>query len=324
MSNILITGYTEFIGSNLTKALIGNNITGVGNRNLNSINDHINWSNLDNINNIDCIIHLSGKAQDIKKTTSILEYFDINVDLTKQIFDLFLKSSASKFIFLSSVKAAADKVMGAFITEDTVSNPQTPYGKSILEAEQYILEQSLPPGKQIYILRLCMVHGPGNKGNLNLLYQVVSKYIPWPLGSFENKRSFCSIDNLCFIVKELVERNDIPSGIYNISDDDPISTNELIQLIAISQNSRSLILHLPKKLIKWVANLGDLCKLPLNSERLRKLTENYIISNDKIKKAIGKPLLVKAREGLLKTFQSFNNKPIMVSTVLRNPKKGKH
>ena len=41
-----------------------------------------------------------------------------------------------------------------------------------------------------------MIHGPGNKGNLNLLYSLVSKGLPWPLGSFENKRSYCSIDNL--------------------------------------------------------------------------------------------------------------------------------
>jgi len=322
MNNILITGFTGFIGSNLTKSLRENNLTGISLREGNSINKNINWPDLENINTIDCIIHLAGKAHDLKKTTSNQEYFDINVGLTKQIFELFLKSSASKFIFFSSVKAVADKVTGAFLTEDSVSNPQTPYGKSKLEAEKYILEQPLPPGKQIYILRPCMVHGPGNKGNLNLLHQVVSKYIPWPLGSFENKRSFCSIDNLCFIIKELVDRNDIPSGIYNIADDDPISTNELIKLISVSQNRRSLILHLPKKLIKWVAKLGDLCKLPLNSERLQKLTENYIVSNDKIKKAIGKPLPVNARDGLLKTFQSFNNSPIVISKVLEIPKKG--
>ena len=51
-------------------------------------------------------------------------------------------------------------------------------------------------GKKVYILRPCMIHGPGNKGNLNLLYGVVSKGMPWPLGAFENRRSFTSIGNL--------------------------------------------------------------------------------------------------------------------------------
>lgn len=60
--------------------------------------------------------------------------------------------------------------------------------------------------KRVYILRPCMIHGPGNKGNLNLLYNVVRKGIPWPLGDFENKRSFTSIDNLCYVVEGLLER----------------------------------------------------------------------------------------------------------------------
>ena len=77
-----------------------------------------------------------------------------------------------------------------------------------------------------------MIHGPGNKGNLNLLYKLVFKVIPWPLGTFENKRSFCSIDNLMFIIKELIEREDIPSGVYNVSNDEPISTNQVVSLIA--------------------------------------------------------------------------------------------
>jgi nucleoside-diphosphate-sugar epimerase len=153
-----------------------------------------------------------------------------------------------------------------------------------------------------------MIHGPGNKGNLNLLYKLVSKNIPWPLGAFENKRSFCSIDNLMFIFKELIESEDIPSGIYNVSDDEPLSTNELIVLIAKSQNRNSKLWNIPKKLIEGIAFIGDKLHLPLNSERLNKLTSSYVVSNAKIKAAIGKPLPVSSREGILKTFKSFNNK----------------
>ncbi|MGK4422647.1 hypothetical protein ACSLVQ_30785, partial [Klebsiella pneumoniae] len=72
----------------------------------------------------------------------------------------------------------------------------THYGKSKLLSEQFILSQDIPKGKRVYILRPCMIHGPNNKGNLNLLYEIVKKRIPWPLGMFKNKRSFCSIDNL--------------------------------------------------------------------------------------------------------------------------------
>ena len=152
-----------------------------------------------------------------------------------------------------------------------------------------------------------MIHGPGNKGNLNLLYKIVSKGLPWPLGSFENKRSFCSVDNLCFVIKELIENDHIPSGIYNLADDYPISTNELIKLISENQFKKTLIWNTPKFLIITLSKLGDLLKLPLNSERLKKLTETYIVSNKKIKEAIKKDLPVTARDGLMKTLNSFNH-----------------
>ena len=152
-----------------------------------------------------------------------------------------------------------------------------------------------------------MIHGPGNKGNLNLLYKLVSKNVPWPLGAFDNKRSFCSIDNLMFIFRELIERVDIPSGIYNVADDESLSTNELIGLIAQSQNRSPRVWSLSKKVIEGIASIGDKLHLPLNTERLHKLTSSYVVSNAKIKAAIGKPLPVSSREGLLKTFKSFNN-----------------
>lgn len=252
------------------------------------------------------IIHLAGKAHDLKNTTSPIEYYQANTELTKKIFDAFLASDAKVFIALSSVKAVADEVLGV-LTEENIPNPITHYGKSKLLAEQYILSQEIPVVKRVYILRPCMIHGPGNKGNLNLLYQLVSKGIPWPLGAFENKRSFCSIDNLIFIIKELIEREDIPSGVYNVADDSPLSTNEVISILAESQNKKPRIWQISKGLIQAAAKIGNALKLPLNDERLHKLTDSYIVSNQKIKNAICKPLPISSSNGLLKTFKSFKN-----------------
>ena len=173
-------------------------------------------------------------------------------------------------------------------------------------AEEYILSKQIPSGKRVYILRPCMIHGPGNKGNLNLLYKMVSNGFPWPLGAFDNMRSFCNIDNLCFIINELIQNENIPSGIYNVADDEPLSTNDLIKLISISQNKKYKIWKVPVSLIKLFSKLGDLFKLPLNSERLSKLTETYIVSNAKIKTVINKPLPFTAKEGLMKTLNSFS------------------
>jgi len=253
------------------------------------------------------VLHLAGKAHDLKNVSNSSEYYEVNTELTKTLFDAFLASNAKVFIALSSVKAVADEVEGV-LTEDYIPSPITHYGKSKLLAEQYIISKQIPEGKRVYILRLCMTHGPGNKGNLNLLYKMVKKGLPWPLGAFDNKRSFCSIDNLCFIINELIQNNQILSGIYNIADDDTVSTNELISLIAQCQNKNFKIWNVPKSIIIFFSKLGDLFRLPLNTERLNKLTETYIVSNQKITKAINKPLPINSKVGLLNTFNSFNNR----------------
>jgi len=252
----------------------------------------------------DVLIHLSGKAHDLKKVSNPTDYFEANFELTKQVFDAFIKSEASVFIFMSSVKAVADEVKRV-LTEDAIPNPQTHYGISKLLAEQYILSKELPQSKRLYILRPTMIHGPGNKGNLNLLYSLINKGFPWPLGSFENQRSFCTIENLCFVIKELLSQEEIPSGVYNIADDTSLSTNELIQLIAASQNKQARILYISKGLITRMTKLGDYLYLPLTTERLQKLTKSYVVSNQKIVSSIRKSLPITSKNGLLKTFQSF-------------------
>jgi nucleoside-diphosphate-sugar epimerase len=294
MSSIFITGSSGFVGSNLKGYLIGSFHISEFNR-----EKELNF-------NANAVIHLAGKAHDLKNTSTPDEYYQVNTELTKKVFDAFLASEAQVFITLSSVKAVADELVGE-LTEDFTPKPITHYGKSKLLAEQYIFSKEIPEGKRVYVLRPCMIHGPGNKGNLNLLYKIVSKNIPWPLGAFDNKRSFCSIDNLMFILKELIEREDIPSGIYNVADDEPLSTNELIGLIAQSQNRKPKVWKISRSLIEKLARIGDKLHLPLNSERLHKLTSSYVVSNAKIKTAIGKPLPVSSKEGLMKTFQSFQN-----------------
>tara|TARA_B110000305_G_scaffold164956_1_gene182428 strand:+ start:547 stop:1440 length:894 start_codon:yes stop_codon:yes gene_type:complete len=253
------------------------------------------------------VIHLAGKAHDLRNVSNKNEYYEVNTEFTKKIFDSFLISDSTVFIILSSVKSVADNVNGV-LTEDEIPNPKTHYGKSKLLAEEYILSKKIPKNKRVFILRPCMIYGPGNKGNLNILYKIVSKKVPWIFGSFDNKRSYCSIENLLFIINELIENKKITSGIYNVADDDPISTNEIVSIIADSLYMKSTRLNISKKLIRMTAKIGDVIPLPLNSERLKKLTESYVVSNKKIKKAIGKSLPINIREGLLDTFKFFKLK----------------
>jgi len=258
--------------------------------------------------NADAIIHLAGKAHDLKNISAPNDYYEANFELTKQLFDSFLSSESKVFIFMSTVKAVADVVKEKVLTEESIPDPKTHYGISKLKAEQYILNAKLPDAKRVYVLRPCMIHGPGNKGNLNLLYKFVSKKIPWPLGAYDNQRSFLSIENICFVIKELLENTNISSGVYQVADDEQLSTNELIELIGSSLSKKSNIWKIPTFLINKAAILGDHLHLPLNSERLKKLTEDYVISNAKIKKELKKELPVSARAGLIRTINSFKDK----------------
>lgn len=296
---IIVTGASGFVGQNLCSFF-------------ESINSSVRklslrtseWFNgLDNSAN--ALIHLSGKAHDTSNTSAEQEYFKVNRDLTIELYNRFLESNIRDFFFFSSVKAVADTVNGILL-EDVDGKPFTPYGKSKLEAEKYLLSQLLPEGKRVFIIRPCMIHGPGNKGNLNLLYKVVERGIPWPLASFHNERSFLGIDNLSFLIKAMIENQDIPSGVYNFADDDALSTNDLVALISQTLGKKAKLLHIPSSLVKTTVKIGDILPLPLNSERLKKLTESYVVSNSKIKEALGiQSLPTSTKEGLIKTILSF-------------------
>lgn len=307
---ILISGVHGFVGSNLVEALkkehtiYGLDIIAPEKE---GVEKTYSWDDLDagKVPEVDAIVHLAGKAHDTKNQSAAEVYFKVNTRLTQKIFDYFLAHpSIKKFVFFSTAKAAADRVEGV-LTEDVVPAPVGPYGESKIKAEEYILANMPSADKQVYIFRPCMIHGPGNKGNLNLLYNVVKKGIPWPLGAFENRRTFTSVENICFAVDGVLMK-DVPSGIYNMGDDEALSTNELIEEICKSLGKKAHIWKLPKGLMNGCAKVGGWLHLPLNPDRLQKLTENYVSSNAKIKKALEvERMPVDAREGLKVTLDSF-------------------
>ena len=272
-----MTGSHGFVGTNLMEVLSAEH-------------EIIRWDARENkaLPKVDAVIHLAGLAHDTKHTTEASEYFKVNTDLTKRIYDQFLKSTAQKFIFFSTIKA---------------QDGDTPYAQSKKAAEDYILS-NLDEHKQVVILRPCMIHGPGNKGNLNLLVKVIKSGLPWPLASYKNKRSFASIGNVSFFVEKLLSL-DVPSDIYNVCDDDTVSTNELIEIICQCIGRKACMWQVPKGVMRGLARIGDALHLPLNTERLGKLTNSYIVDNSKIKHTLDiETLPISARDGLKLTIQT--------------------
>ncbi|MDR2236518.1 MAG: NAD-dependent epimerase/dehydratase family protein [Chryseobacterium sp.] len=297
---IAVFGSTGFIGKNIVKSLQQNfSIQEISLRNA-------SWkTDLDKKTEV--FINLIGKAHDHKGTATEKEYYFANVELAQQLFEVFKKSEASLFIHISSLAALEEFESDRALTENDPCNPVSVYGKSKREAEKWLLEQSLPEGKKLLIIRPPMVHGPGDKGNLGLLYKIISKGIPYPLASFDNSRSFISIDNFTFYILQMIEnKNHMENGVYHIADDETIATSEIIEVIKKVENLKTPNISLPRFLVKGIARCGDFLPLPLNTKKLKKLTNNLLVSNQKIKIALKiDKLPLTAKEGLEQTIKSF-------------------
>lgn len=312
LRNVLITGVSGFIGRALVREFhLDRSVRIFGHsRDLQKSKQAFDGFNIEfltsvdaeqlNERNIHTIIHLAGIAHDLKGRYEERDYFEVNDKATRKLYDVYLKSNVSRFIFLSSIKAAVDTSPEA-VDETVTPHPSSPYGKSKLEAERYIQECGVFPGKYYYILRPCMVHGPGNKGNLNLLYKFVRAGLPFPFGSFSNQRSFLGIDNLTYVIRQCIE-TDLTPGIYHLADDDYIATKDLYQLIASSIGQKGRVWHLPKGLVTALFSMIG------RRQMLTKLTEDMMVSNKKITAALKAPMPFALRAGLEKTIKSFNER----------------
>lgn len=306
MKTILITGISGFVGSNLTSYLWQHTdykILGSSRHEHFSVqgkeieiikNDSKQW----NDHQVDVVIHLAGIAHDLSGKFQTDDYERVNVEGTRQVVDEFLQSAASVFIFVSSIKAVADHSVEV-LDELVVPNPKSDYGKSKLKAEQYIESRLNNSKKRFYILRPAMMHGSGNKGNLNLLYRFVKKGFPFPFGKFHNQRSFLSIENFSFVVRALMEKP-VLSGVYHVADDGALSTGELYGLIADTLGKKKRVWNVPGGLLKSLAALLG------KKQMVDKLTESMIVSNKKLCQTLDTQLPIEIKEGLQKTIRSFH------------------
>ena len=286
---ILISGAYGFVGTNLCRYLVKHGHTCLALDIVSAKRDDVpykafySWDDLGSIDfsGVDAVVHLAGKAHDLKNVSDPKSYFDVNVGLTERLFNV-CGGVVPRFIYFSSSKAA---------------EANTPYGKSKLAAEHFLSGRAI-------ILRPAMIHGPGNKGNLNLLWNVVKRGFPWPLAGFDNRRSFTSIGNACSVVEALCVNGE--NGIYPLADDEMLSTNRLIELMSEVYGCQPHLLCLPKGLMRFVAKVGDILHLPLTTERLYKLTEDNFVDNSALKKLLGwSEMPIRAEDGMRETLKSF-------------------
>lgn len=282
---VLITGASGFVGRHLMQCLTAD-ITTLKINKEESI--HVNS---------DTFIHLAGIPHNKRDSFCAQDYEIVNKDLTIKAFNAFLESGATKFIMMSSVKAVADEYDG-IIDEETEERPITEYGKSKLAAELYMLSRQLPTGKYLYILRPALITGSGVKGNLRSLLRFSRSPFGWLLYGINNKRSYCNIKNLCFVIQEILDRDDIPSGIYMIADDEPLSTAEVVKILSKKAEMNNRLTGLLRVITHFILFIAKPIKKGSISEMIKKIASNYMVSNKKITSILGKPMPSSSVDGI--------------------------
>jgi len=257
---VIVTGSSGFIGSHLLKAL------GVKAQPI-SLRDP-GWPKTIASHRPAAIIHLAGYAH---ARAPEMEIQRVNVGGTKSLAEEAVRCGVKRFIFLSSIQAVAEKSAdGESVNTQTAATPQGAYGKSKLEAEQLLRKLSMESRMEVVIIRSPLVYGPGAKANFRNLFQLVDRGIPLPLSALDsNRRSFVGVSNLIDLILLCLEHPAAANQTFHVSDDDDISTAELLRRMGKALGKPVRNLPIPQTVLKtglrligkgdWVDKLcGDL------------------------------------------------------------------
>ena len=233
MKTILLTGVNGFIGNYLIHKYAHDYCI----RTFSFLNN--NFVNLD-LQNTTAVIHLAALVHQMNGASEE-EYNTINVNQTIDLAIKAKKSAVKHFIFMSTVKVYGEETQIAY-TEKTICIPQDEYGKSKLKAEQKLQELESEDFK-VSIIRTPIVYGYGVKANIKNLISLVNKTPILPFKNIKNQRSIVYIGNLCHLIDTLIEKQ--KSGVFLASDDTPLSTTQLIQLIAKELDKKIYLIQIP-------------------------------------------------------------------------------
>lgn len=267
MKKILITGGNGFIAKALTKKLIQNNyIVNISSRkkefnpkNLfttfrtGEIDGKTKWDKI--LNNVECVVHCAATTSNMNKTDKeLLESFrKVNIEGTINLARQSVSMGVKRFIFLSSIKVNGEMTFNnsSFKYYD-IPNPSDAYSDSKWIAEQELSKISSNSNLELIIIRSPLVYGPGVKGNFMRLINLIKTNMPLPLAMIRNQRSMIGIDNLIDLLSICITHQDAVGKTFLASDDEDLSTPELIKLIASSMGKKGNLFPLPIFLLKFL------------------------------------------------------------------------
>src|SRR5579872_4032100 len=257
MTSILVTGAGGFIGTRLCALaeLRGYSVRRVvrarpesdGARTIvvPELTGFADWVQL--VDGMDVVIHLAARAHEVGTLTPDASsvYRAANVEVTRRLALAAAGNSDRRFVFLSSVGVNGQATTGRAFTEADAPAPTGPYAVSKWEAERQLDDLASRSGMQVVRVRPPLVYGPGVRGNLLRLLQMVARGIPLPLGGLRRPRSFIGRDNLCDLLLACVDAPGAANELFLVAEPKPRSTGELLEAICAAMGFRHRFFHLP-------------------------------------------------------------------------------
>lgn len=256
--SILVTGASGFIGRSLLASLDQVAVKTIGRISVLGVQNHMQATIApdtdygDFLVGVTCLIHCAARVHVMNEASANLlnEFRRTNVDATVNLARKAAQAGVKRFIFISSIKVNGESTTNkAAFTPDDQSDPQDPYGQSKHEAEVALRHLAQETGLEVVIIRPPMVYGPGVKGNMHSLIQLVSKGVPLPFGGINNARSLVSVDNLVSLIRVAIEHPKAANQTFLVSDGEDLSTSAIFRYIALAMNKRLMLIPAPVKMI---------------------------------------------------------------------------
>ncbi len=308
---ILLTGATGFIGNSLCETLLKHHheIVAVTRSQVNTdrnitylhkaLSGDTDWADV--FKGVDVIIHLAGRAHVMKEASvdPYQAYADVNIHATKHLAEQAALSGVKRLIFLSSVKVNGERTKDVAFSETDSPKPEDDYGKTKCEAESVLMSIAKETGMEVVIIRPPLVYGQGVKANFKSLIKLARLNIPLPFGNVANKRSLIYLENLIDFIMLCINHPSAANQTFLVSDDEDVSTTQLIKYIKEASGKRPLLIPVPQSWLRFVFQLMG------KSSFSDRLLGNLQVDITKAKTLLNWKPPYSLKEGIKKTVSDF-------------------